>query len=194
MNINFSVVGMYFGVMVDVDGENPSVTDVLQAVKSQTASSNVARFDYTVTTSTSGEPDEFFIANVTVTHLAQPRSRKVREDGSFNTYNSGIYSFSDQLSEAETREKIKRGIPVLAWQYYVFDPAEDGGGPLGDTISDDGIIIPANKSSTRYQLKEGSSVVLRLIALFGGPTGESFRKELANGFATSKQMMQMLSD
>lgn len=192
MRVKLSVVGMYFGADIEVMGDNPSVSDVLQAAKTQTANAN-ARFDYTLTTSPNGQPDEFFIANITVTHLSPPESRKRREGGTPNRYNSGVYSFSDQLTEAETREKIRRGEPLLAWQYYIFDPPAEDGGELGDTVSDDGIIIPVNKSNTPYSIVEGSTILIRLIALFGGPTGDSFRRESMAGFATSKQMLYMIN-
>lgn len=190
MKVKLSVVGMYFGAEVDVAGDNPSVIDVLQAAKVQTASSASARFDYTVTTSPTGQPDEFFISNITVTHLTQPTSRKKRPEGQPNRYTSGVYSFSDQLSEAEVLEKISRGEPLLVWQYYIFEPPVEGGGDLGDTVGDDGLIIPINKSNSLYTIAEGGTVLLRLIALFGGPTGQSYRESLIPGFATSKQFLQ----
>lgn len=189
MKVKLSVVGMYFGTSVEIDTANPSVVDVLQASKRQTLTSNDARFDYAVTTSPNGQPDEFFISNITVTHLKPAKSRKIREGGQPNLYNSGVYSFSDQYTDAEARELIQRGQPLLVWQYYIFDAPADGGGDLGETVSDDGIIVAVNKSNSKYQIKEGGAVVLRLIALFGGPTGESYRKALQPGFASAKQLL-----
>ena len=191
MKVRLSVVGMYYGTTVDIASANPSVADILFAAKNQALGPDDPIFGYTLKEPSLGI-DERFIDSITVEHRRPATSRKRRENGQPNQYSSGVYSYSDMLTPAEIRERVQRGQPILVWQYYIFDAPAVAGGDLGDSISDDGIIVPVDKSNTKYQIKDGGAVVIRLIALFGGPTGPSFRTEVQAGYVSAKQLLNSL--
>lgn len=190
MKVTLSVVGMYFNFDVDVP-EDASVEDVLKAAEKLTKSSD-SKFSYELEESTSGAKGKF-IKRITVdyTDKADPvESRKKLPGGKPNKYEALKYEFVDSVSD-QSAQASDPSKGVLVWQYYIFDPSESGSSPqfLGDTVSDDGIIHSATESANAgYQLKEGSTVVLRCIALFGKPV--ALPVEVDPGM-TMKQYFQM---
>lgn len=111
MTVNLSIVGLYFGLDVQID-DGATISVVMEAARQQSQGAD-HQFDFTP--SPGG-----FLSNVTIIHRKPAESRN-----SSRTYPPGVYSLTDD-------ETV--GNPQLVWQYYLFDKSDQRKEPRGSEI------------------------------------------------------------
>jgi hypothetical protein len=76
IKVTFNVVGLYYGEVLDVESDNPTVLDVLRAAKGKTTNSGILEFE---PNASPHENSILWIEN-DITGLSNPVSRKWRGD------------------------------------------------------------------------------------------------------------------
>ena len=182
-NVKLDIAGMYFGLNVDV-AEGATVKDVMDAAVAATANNagtKLPTFLYSAETVLG----KLTVNTITIVHREKSaKSRQAPEAGSDpRHYPNGVYSYSDDaviLRNNGLRALDPNRSFVLAWQYYVYnadgvDLARMRGGPTRKVVSFSETVDKG------YDLKEGYSVVWRLVGIFTRPThddlGEIAHKE-----------------
>jgi hypothetical protein len=184
-NVKLDIAGMYFGLNVDVM-EGATVKDVMDAAVAATANNAGTRLP-TFLYSAETVLGKLTVNTITVVHRENSaKSRQAPEAGSNpRHYPNGVYSYSDDsviLKNNGLRALDPNRSFVLAWQYYVYDGegidlARMRGGSTRKVVS---FAETVNKG---YDLKDGYSVVWRLIAIFTRPTHDDL-SEIANNEET----------
>lgn len=161
ITVKLRVVGLFLGnkvtgaIPVQVE-ENPTVADLLTALVGQAAIQaipNVTALSYSPFRPLRGTNQP--LNRITVTY-AEPFT-------TFNNrpYEAGTYELSDQTSVP--------GID-LVWQYYVFDENMNYVLKPGFEVPFSELPNSAPNPDQRFEIKDGWTVIWRLVALANGPT------------------------
>lgn len=167
MKVTLDIAGMYFSFEASV-AAGACVKDVLDdvAVRTRAPGYTGPRFRY------SNETIGTFLSidGIRIDH--EHRSAKSRQDPA-RVYPDGIYRYNDDAVDFSEdgllvgRDKSKDYI--LSWQYYVYDAKGV------EHARKDGVrrkivsFAERNPIKMGYTLEEGSTVVLRLVAIFYKP-------------------------
>ncbi len=188
MEITIDITGMYYRNTVNIDKENPTVFDVMQAAAGVRAPNGGMMAFTTVDKNFMEYP---FVNSITVFYDDEslPMTRQTGASSVKTPQRpKGVYTFNDNNTVSESQ--IDDGISYqIAWQYYVSN---------GKTIKNLGVdgargIVPvknSNQAPNGIPLADGDTITWRLVAIFGlAETLESYGIEPEGSVRNMKMML-----